>query len=96
MNPPTREDYRHLLGLYRAVLDEPAEPAGTRLQLPFERVMRLLNQPGAFNDSLPALFRDVAHRYRTGEPATLAHFRYDENRQFFLRDLVQYMERQSP
>jgi hypothetical protein len=88
---PTAENYLRILDSYRDALREPAEPAGNRFELAFKQVIRLLARPSHFNDSLPAPFLDVAYRYGAGEPATLRHFGYDENRQFFLSDLHDYL-----
>lgn len=88
---PKAEHYLRILDFYSDALREPVEPAGNRFELVFEQVVRLLARPSSFNDSLPAPFLDVAYRYAEGEAATLRHFGYDENRQFFLSDLYDYL-----
>lgn len=85
---PELADYLKLFALYAGKLDFTIE--GTRggdYSLIFEQVMRLLLKPSAFNDSLPEPFLAVAERYAFNDTATVAHFRYNENKQFFLSDL---------
>ena len=91
MPGPTAQDYLKLLENYAQTLREPIEPRGTRLELLFEQVNRLLRQPSPFNDTLPAPFRDVARHYAVADPQTVEHFSYDENRQFFLSDLHDFI-----
>lgn len=89
---PTAEQYLKILDFYSEALHEPVEsPTGSRFEFVFGQIMRLLAQPSLFNESLPAPFLDVAWRYSAGDPATLRHFAYDENRQFFLSDLHDYI-----
>ncbi len=92
---PDIDDYLSLFRLYEQPLTVPAEPRGERLRFPFERVVRLLSLPSEFNRSLPSPFLEVAERYTHGDSATAAHFRYDENRQFFLSDLRDYVQLQA-
>jgi len=80
-----------LLRLYDAALREPTEPRGSRFELLFARVMGLLHRDSAFNRTLPAPFLDVARRIARGDAATVEHFSYDENRQFLLSDLYDYL-----
>ena len=87
MHGPTARHYFRILDAYSDALREAVEPRGNRFEFAFEQVMRLLVRPSSFNDTLPAPFLDVAHRYGAGDRATLKHFGYDENRQFFLGDL---------
>ena len=64
-----------------------ADDSDVRYAFLFEQVVRLLIQPSRFNLSLPMEFRQVAQRYRDGDPATLAHLREPANRNFMLCDL---------
>lgn len=95
MNAPALDDYLRLLRLYERQLVTAADARGTRLQLPFAQVIRLLTTPSPFNNTLPAPFRDVARRLAAEDKAVVAHFRYDENRQFFLGDLLDYLRLRS-
>ena len=85
---PKLHDYMKLFGLYAGKLDFTIN--GTKngdYSFIFEQVIRLLLRPSEFNDSLPEPFLGVAERYAFAEPATVAHFKYNENKQFFLSDL---------
>jgi hypothetical protein len=85
---PELGDYLKLFELYAGKLDFTVK--GTRggdYSLIFEQVIRLLLRPSPFNDTLPEPFLAVAERYAFAERATIAHFRYNENKQFFLSDL---------
>jgi hypothetical protein len=85
---PELKHYLKLFELYRGKLDFSVK--GTRdgdYSLIFEQVIRLLLKPSPFNNTLPAPFISVAERYAFNEPATVGHFRYHENKQFFLSDL---------
>ncbi len=95
MKPPRAQDYIALLRLYRNDLRHVSEARGSRFELLFLQVVRLLNTSSPFNRTLPAPFLDVARRYSRGEPHTVVHFRYDENRQFFLSDLYDYLKIQT-
>lgn len=89
--PPNADQYLRILDFYSAALREPVESAGSRFEFVFGQTMGLLARPSPFNLSLPAPFLDVARRYHAEDPATLRHFSYDENRQFFLSDLYDYL-----
>jgi hypothetical protein len=85
---PELYDYLKLFQLYEGKLDFTIK--GTRggdYSFIFEQVIRLLLKPSPFNDTLPEPFISVAERYAFNEAATMAHFRYNENKQFFLSDL---------
>lgn len=88
---PGLDEYLALFRLYQGELARPAESRGQRFTLLFEQVARLLDRPSPFNHSLPKPFREVAARYLAGDAATHRHFRYDENRHFFLSDLHDYL-----
>ncbi|WP_303901043.1 hypothetical protein [Thiohalomonas denitrificans] len=95
MRPPRAQDYVALLRLYRTDLRQVTETGGNRFELLFLQVIRLLGEPSPFNQTLPAPFLDVARRYSRGELHTLSHFQHDENRQFFLSDLYDYLKMQT-
>lgn len=92
MKPPTIDDYLGLLRLYDQALREPVEPRGERFTLLFDQVMRLLTRRSGINDEIPAPFRQVARRIGDNDAATVEHFRYDENRQFLLSDLYDFLQ----
>lgn len=85
---PELQDYLSLFSLYEGKLDFTAtgEKGGDYLFI-FEQVIRLLLKPSPFNDSLPETFLTIAERYAFNDSATVSHFGYNENRQFFLSDL---------
>ncbi len=85
---PELNDYLQLFELYAGKLDFTIKgTAGGDYSFIFEQVMRLLLKSSPFNDSLPEPFLAVAERYAFNDTATVAHFRYNENKQFFLSDL---------
>ena len=85
---PELQDYLKLFELYEGKLDFSIKGTkGGDYSFIFEQVVRLLLRPSAFNDTLPETFASVAERYTFNEPATVAHFHYNENKQFFLGDL---------
>lgn len=95
MKPPEAHHYLALLRLYRKELRLVSGSPGDRFELLFQQVIRLLRTPSPFNRSLPTPFLDIARRYSTRDRHTLEHFRHDENRQFFLSDLYDYLEIQT-
>ena len=94
MKQPELDDYLHLFTLYDEALKEPTGPGGDKLLFLFERVVRMIHTPSPFNGELPAPFLDVARRYLANDAATHAHFAHDENRQFFLDDLADFVRLQ--
>lgn len=85
---PELNDYLKLFELYAGRLDFTIE--GTKdgdYSFIFEQVVRLLLKSSSFNDILPEPFLAVAERYAFNDTATVAHFKYNENKQFFLGDL---------
>jgi len=85
---PELNDYLKLFGLYAGKLDFTVD--GTKngdYSFIFEQVIRLLLRPSEFNDTLPEPFLGVAERYAFAETATVTHFKYNDNKQFFLSDL---------
>lgn len=98
---PELNDYLKLFQLYEGKLDFTVKGTkGGDYSFIFEQVMRLLLKPSPFNSSLPEPFIGVAERYAFNETATVAHFRYNENKQFFLSDLydslLMYQSSQRP
>ena len=98
---PELQDYLKLFELYEGKLDFTIKGTkGGDYSFIFEQVVRLLLRPSPFNDTLPDTFISVAERYAFDEPATAAHFRYNENKQFFLGDLydslILYKEEDNP
>lgn len=88
MKHPELNDYLQLFELYSGQLDFTiAGTKGGDYSFIFEQVMRMLLKLSSFNDSLPEPFLGVAERYAFNDPATVAHFKYNENKQFFLSDL---------
>lgn len=85
---PELSDYLKLFELYVGKLDFTITgTSGGDYSFIFEQVMRLLLKLSPFNDSLPEPFLAVAQRYAFNDTATVTHFRYNENKQFFLGDL---------
>jgi hypothetical protein len=85
---PELHDYLKLFELYEGKLDFSIKGTkGGDYSFIFEQVIRLLLKPSPFNDTLPETFVSVAERYVFNDPATVAHFHYNENKQFFLGDL---------
>jgi hypothetical protein len=98
---PELNDYLKLFQLYEGKLDFTIK--GTKdgdYSFIFEQVARLLLKSSSFNETLPEPFISVAERYAFNDAATVAHFRYNENRHFFLSDvydsLMIYMAEQRP
>jgi hypothetical protein len=65
---------------------------GGRFALLFRQVLRLLVQPMAINQSIPRPFIEVAQRYLGKEQEVVMHFSYEENRHFFLSDLLDWLQ----
>ena len=84
MKAPDLDDYRQLLEFYRDAIKS-EQPQS--LQLPLERVFRMLTLPSAFNASLPTPFIQSARRYQQRKTDALRHFADPEVQQFFLSDL---------
>lgn len=91
MRESTPKQCLRLLSFYGEELRKPTESSGSRFELVFEQVIGLLEKLSHSDESLPTPFLDVARRYAAGDPATTRHFGYDENRQFFLSDLYDYL-----
>jgi len=89
MKPPALNDYLQLLELYQEAIKQ-EKP--TSLQLPLERVFRMLVQPSPFNSSLPVTFIEAARRYLHKKSDALRHFSDPEVQQFFLSDLYDFVK----
>ncbi|MFO7593925.1 MAG: hypothetical protein R6X15_07795 [Pseudomonadota bacterium] len=90
---PELNDYLKLFELYEGKLDfSIKETKVGDYSFIFEQIIRLLLKSSPFNDSLPETFISVAVRYTSGDAATAEHFRYNDNKQFFLSDLHDSLE----
>ncbi len=65
---------------------------GARFALLFRQTIRLLVLPADINQRLPALYTTIAERYLANEPATVRHFSYEDNRYFFLIELLDWLK----
>lgn len=65
---------------------------GARFALLFHQVARLLIQNSAINDRLPRTFVKVAQQFLANERDTVMHFSYEDNRHFFLSDLLDWLK----
>ncbi|MCV6597827.1 MAG: hypothetical protein OIF40_12200 [Mangrovicoccus sp.] len=89
---PIIDDYLRMFeqygdGIEKIYLETPDD----RYELLFERAMRLLVKPSAFNFTLPEPFRRTAHRYLAGNPETLRHLEDRETRHFMLAEVHDYV-----
>ncbi len=90
---PDQHDYLKLFELYAGKLDFSIKGTkGGDYAFLFQQVMRLMQKRSPFNTELPAPFLAVVQKYSSGDPAIVAHFNYNENRQFFLSDLYDYLQ----
>jgi len=93
--PADLETYLRLFAPYENQLHDfsgPEREFGGRFALLFRQVLRLLVLPTELNRSMPRLFIEVAHQYLGKNPETLRHFSYEENRHFFLSDLLDWLQ----
>jgi hypothetical protein len=65
---------------------------GGRFAMLFRQVVRLLVLPDPFNERIPGLYRSVAQRYLHREHDVVLHFSYEQNRHFFLSELLEWMK----
>ena len=65
---------------------------GARFALLFRQALRLLVAPGELNDIMPRTFIEMARRYLDGDQETVRHFSYEDNRHFFLSDLLDWLK----
>lgn len=65
---------------------------GGRFALLFRQVLRLLIRPSALNKSMPQTFIKVARLYLDQDPDTVMHFSYEDNRHFYLSDLLDWLQ----
>ncbi|MEW8013670.1 MAG: hypothetical protein AB2807_02435 [Candidatus Sedimenticola endophacoides] len=64
---------------------------GARFALLFRQVLRLLISPAQFNHRVPRTFIRVAQQYLDRDLDTVRHFTYEDNRHFFLCDLLEWL-----
>lgn len=65
---------------------------GIRFIMLFRQVIQMLLAPSEINRQIPAPFVTMAQHYAAQEASALEHFDYEENRQFFLADLLDWLE----
>lgn len=66
---------------------------GIRFVMLFRQVVQMLVAPADFNQKIPRPFVSMAQYYVEQKASTLEHFEYEENRQFFLTDLLDWLQR---
>ena len=94
--PPINLDsYLRLFAPYEAQMREFSGrdgPYGARFALLFRQVVRLLVLPTDFNHRLPKLYLTLAERYLANDHDTVRHFSYEDNRYFFLSELLEWLK----
>ena len=96
--PLDLDSYLRLFRPYEAQLREFNGEAGrdgeygARFALLFRQVARLLVLPADFNHRLPKLYPTLAERYLSNHYDTVRHFSYEENRYFFLTELLEWLK----
>lgn len=65
---------------------------GIRFVMLFRQVVQMLVEPAEINRRIPRPFVTMAHHYVAQQPGTLEHFEYEENRQFFLCDMLDWLQ----
>jgi hypothetical protein len=65
---------------------------GGRFALLFRQVARHLVSSAKINRQIPKPFIKVARRYLERDDETVRHFSYEDNRHFFLSDLLDWLE----
>jgi len=99
-SPLTAESYLRLFKPYEAQLREfvvredfsgNEEQYGARFALLFRQVTRLLVSPALFNHHVPKLYVSLAEKYLANDVGTVKHFSYEENRYYFLSELLQWL-----
>jgi hypothetical protein len=65
---------------------------GGRFALLFRQVVRLLVSSAKINRQIPKPFIKVAQRYLERDEETVRHFSYEDNRHFFLSDLLDWLQ----
>lgn len=65
---------------------------GGRFALLFRQVTRLLVTALPINDLMPRMYINVARSYLDREPDAVRHFSYEDNRHFFLSELLDWLE----
>ncbi len=64
---------------------------GSRFALLFRQVVRRLVEPTPLNQRIPQVFVQVATDYLNQKPDSVRHFSYEDNRHFFLTDLLDWL-----
>lgn len=95
--PPTvtLETYLRLFAPYEAQMSEFTGRDGEyggRFALLFRQITRLLVQPANINRRLPKLYLSLAERYLSNDHDTVRHFSYEDNRYFFLSELLEWLK----
>jgi hypothetical protein len=88
------DDYLQLFSPYVAQLRDFSvgeREYGGRFALLFRQVVRLLSRPDRFNARVPGLYRSVAQRYLDRQHDVVLHFSYEENRHYFLSELLDWI-----
>lgn len=91
------EDYLRLFEPYEAQLRDfkvRDVKYGGRFALLFRQVVNLLVRPSVINDQLPRTFIEVARRFLDNHRDTVMHFSYEDNRHFYLSDLMDWLQHQ--
>jgi hypothetical protein len=65
---------------------------GGRFALLFRQVIRRLVEPSPLNQRIPQVFVQVATDYLGKNADSVRHFSYEENRHFFLSDLLDWLQ----
>lgn len=89
------EDYLQLFDPYIAQLADftaGEREYGGRFALLFRQVVRLLVRDDRLNDRIPGLYRSVARRYLERQHDVVLHFSYEENRHYFLGELLDWLK----
>ncbi|WP_172331605.1 hypothetical protein [Mangrovicoccus sp. HB161399] len=89
---PSIDDYLRMFEQYGENVETMyMAPPDDRYELLFERVLRLLAKPSAFNFALPEPFRRTAHRYLAGNPETVRQLEDRDTRHFMLCEVHDYV-----
>lgn len=88
------DEYLALFAPYEEQLSKfegPQREYGGRFALLFKQVVRLLVRDQPINALMPRMFPSMAQRYLDREQTTLQHFSYEDNRHFFLSELLEWL-----
>ena len=89
------EAYQKVFAPYREelrVMEGHDGRRGIRFIMFFRQVVQMLVSPAEINQQIPAPLIAMAQGYVAQRTSTLEHFDYEENRQFFLVDLLDWLE----